>query len=67
MIVMLNFRLSAFGLILQVLVWVVRSHVQNSIATAFIGLFYGPIVPAALAIANDVLPRDVQMVAMALM
>jgi hypothetical protein len=67
MIIILNFSFPVFGSILQVLVWVVRSQVQNSIATAFIGLFYGPVVPAALAIANDVLPADVQMVAMALM
>jgi fucose permease len=55
------------GLILQVLVWVVQSDVQNSIATGFIGLFYGPVFPAALAMANDVLPEEVHMVSMALM
>ncbi|KAF9451790.1 MFS general substrate transporter [Macrolepiota fuliginosa MF-IS2] len=54
------------GLVLQILVWVVRSHVQNSIAAGFIGLFYGPVFPGALAMANDVLPEDVHMVVMAL-
>jgi len=55
------------GLVLQVLIWVVKSDVQNSVATAFIGLFYGPIFPGVLGIANDVLPGEVHMVAMALM
>ena len=54
------------GLVLQVLVWIVRSNVQNSIATAFIGLFYGPIFPGVLGMVNDVLPGEVHMVAMAL-
>lgn len=55
------------GLTLQILVWVVKSHVQNSIAAAFIGFFYGPIFPAALAMANDILPNELHMVVMALM
>lgn len=55
------------GLVLQVLVWVVHSYTQNSIAAGFIGLFYGPVFPAALAMANDVLPEEVHMVVMALM
>ncbi|KAF5355973.1 hypothetical protein D9756_004247 [Leucocoprinus leucothites] len=55
------------GLTLQVLVWVVKSNVQNSVATAFIGLFYGPVFPGALGMANDVLPEEVHMVSMALM
>jgi len=60
-------ELSVLGLVLQVLVWVVKSNVQNSITTAFIGLLYGPIFPGILGIANDVLPGEVHMVAMALM
>lgn len=54
------------GLVLQVLVWIIKSNVQNSIATAFIGLFYGPIFPGVLGMVNDVLPGEVHMVAMAL-
>ena len=45
----------------------IKSHVQNAIATSFIGMLYGPIFPACLAMANDILPAEVHMVAMALM
>jgi hypothetical protein len=58
---------TVLGLVLQVLVWVVKSYVQNSVASGFIGLFYGPVFPAALAMTNDVLPEEVHMISMALM
>lgn len=65
--ILADLYLTVLGLVLQVLIWVVQSHVQNSVAAGFIGLFYGPIFPAALAMANDILPEEVHMNVMALM
>ncbi|KAJ3560974.1 hypothetical protein NP233_g10486 [Leucocoprinus birnbaumii] len=64
---LMNSSLLRNGNMLYILAfWVVQSNVQNSIATAFIGLFYGPVFPGALGMANDVLPEEVHMVSMAL-
>ncbi|KAF8807212.1 MFS general substrate transporter [Phlegmacium glaucopus] len=53
------------GLTMQLLIWFVNSNVQNAFFTSIIGLVYGPIFPAALTLANDILPPDICMVSMA--
>lgn len=54
------------SLIMQLLIWFVRSVPVNGTAVALIGLFYGPIWPAVLSLASDILPKEVEMVGMAL-
>lgn len=54
-------------MILHLTIWLVKSNIENAVATSLIGLLYGPIFPACLSMANDVLPAEVHMVAMALM
>ena len=55
------------GLTMQLLIWFVNSNIQNAFSTAIIGLAYGPVFPASLTLANDILPSDIHMVSMAIM
>jgi fucose permease len=55
------------GLTMQLLIWFVNSNVQNAFSTGIIGLAYGPVFPASLTLANDILPPDIHMVSMAIM
>ncbi|KAJ3507663.1 hypothetical protein NLJ89_g6181 [Agrocybe chaxingu] len=57
---------AVIGLIMQILIWTVNSNAQNAFATCVIGLVFGPIFPAILTLANDILPSEVRMVSMAL-
>ena len=57
----------AIAVVMQLLIWFLKSAAQDAIYTGLIGLFYGPVFPAALGMANDILPGEVHMVAMALM
>ncbi|KAF9270783.1 MFS general substrate transporter [Marasmius fiardii PR-910] len=59
-------RSAVVALALHVTVLVVDSSLQNSIATAIIGLMYGPIWPGALTIISLLLPGDVRMMVMAI-
>lgn len=52
---------------MQLQIWFVNSNVENAIATSVIGLVYGPVFPACLTLANDILPPEVRMVSMAFM
>ena len=52
---------------MQLLIWFVNSNVQNAFYTGMIGLAYGPVFPASLTLANDILPPDIHMVSMAIM
>lgn len=52
---------------MQLFIWFVNSNIQNSLSTSIIGLAYGPIYPATLTLANDILPPDICMVSMAVM
>ena len=52
---------------MQLLIWFVNSNIQNAFSTAIIGLAYGPVFPASLTLANDILPPDIRMVSMAIM
>ncbi|KJA25980.1 hypothetical protein HYPSUDRAFT_64204 [Hypholoma sublateritium FD-334 SS-4] len=54
------------GLSMQLIICFVNSSLANSVATAVIGLVYGPVFPSCLALANDLLPSEVRMVSMAL-
>lgn len=60
-------KFSATAVVMQLLILFLKSATQDAIYTGFIGLFYGPVFPAALGMANDILPGEVHMVAMALM
>ena len=55
------------AVVMQLLILFLKSATQDAIYTGFIGLFYGPVFPAALGMANDILPSEVHMIAMALM
>ena len=66
LIIILNFFI-AIAVVMQLLVWFLKSPTQDAIYTSLIGLFYGPVFPAALGMSNDILPGEVHMVAMALM
>ncbi|KDR84783.1 hypothetical protein GALMADRAFT_131573 [Galerina marginata CBS 339.88] len=57
---------TVIGLTMQILIWRVNSNLENSVSTAIIGLVYGPVFPACLTLANDILPSEVRMVSMAL-
>ncbi|KAI0343924.1 MFS general substrate transporter [Trametopsis cervina] len=52
------------ALVFQLTIWFVDSFVENAIATAFLGVVYGPIFVAALALVNDLLPADLHMMSM---
>ena len=52
---------------MHLLIWFVNSVVENMFSTAIVGLVYGPIFPSVLALATDVLPKEVHMVVMAVM
>ncbi|PPQ90444.1 hypothetical protein CVT25_014962 [Psilocybe cyanescens] len=57
---------AVIGLTMQVLIWTVDSNLANSISTSVIGLVYGPVFPASLTLANDILSLEVRMISMAL-
>jgi fucose permease len=52
---------------MQLLLWFVNSNIQNAFSIGIIGLAYGPVFPASLTLANDILPPDIHMVSMAIM
>ena len=52
---------------MQLLIWFVNSNIQNAFYIGIIGLVYGPVFPASLTLANDILPPDIHMVSMAIM
>lgn len=52
---------------MHLLIWFINSIFENAFSTAIVGLVYGPIFPSVLALAGDLLPKEVHMVAMAVM
>uniref|UniRef100_A0A8H7Y8V3 Major facilitator superfamily (MFS) profile domain-containing protein n=1 Tax=Psilocybe cubensis TaxID=181762 RepID=A0A8H7Y8V3_PSICU len=54
------------GLLMQILIWTIGSNIVNSISVSIIGLVYGPVFPASLTLANDILPLEVRIISMAL-
>jgi len=59
--------ISVIGLAMQLLIWFVNSNVQNAFAMSIIGVVYGPVYPACLSLANDILPSEVRFMSMAIM
>lgn len=56
-----------FGLIMQLLIWLVNSNAANAFFTSVIGLLFGPVFPSTLTLATMVLPEETHMVSMALL
>ncbi|KAJ8702917.1 hypothetical protein PTI98_001589 [Pleurotus ostreatus] len=52
------------ALVMQLLIWFVNSNAGNAFSASMIGVVYGPMFPACLALANDLLPHEVHMVSM---
>ncbi|KAI0690670.1 major facilitator superfamily domain-containing protein [Cytidiella melzeri] len=55
---------TGLALALQLTLWFVNSFVENCFAAALLGLVYGPIFVAGLALINDLLPVDLHMISM---
>ncbi|KAG1845476.1 major facilitator superfamily domain-containing protein, partial [Suillus subalutaceus] len=53
--------------LMTILIWFVNSTIENALSSAVVGLMYGPIFPGTLGLCNNVLPRDVHMVSMAIL
>ncbi|KAG2154538.1 major facilitator superfamily domain-containing protein, partial [Suillus clintonianus] len=53
--------------LMTILIWFVNSTIENALSSAVVGLMFGPIFPGTLGLCNDVLPRDVHMVSMAIL
>jgi hypothetical protein len=49
------------------LIFFVKSTIGNALSSAVVGLTYGPIFAGTLGLCNDVLPKEVHMVSMALL
>ncbi|KAJ6627141.1 major facilitator superfamily domain-containing protein [Mycena sp. CBHHK59/15] len=56
-----------FALAMHLFIWFINSGVENAFSTSLIGVVYGPLFPASLELANDLLPVEVNMVSMAIM
>ncbi|KAI0803077.1 major facilitator superfamily domain-containing protein [Irpex lacteus] len=54
----------ALALALQLTVWFVNSFIENSFAAALLGLVYGPMYVAGLALVKELLPADLHMISM---
>lgn len=54
----------AISLIFQLTIWFVDSFIENCVATAFLGLLYGPMYVDGLAIVKELLPEDLHMISM---
>ena len=57
----------AIGFTMHLLIWFVNSVFENAFSTAVVGLVYGPIFPSVLALATELLPKEVHLIAMAVM
>ncbi|KAF9014961.1 major facilitator superfamily domain-containing protein [Cyathus striatus] len=53
-------------LVMELLIWFIDSAMANAIFASIIGVACGPVFPACLGIAIDVLPSEIHMVTMAL-
>ncbi|EJF66491.1 MFS general substrate transporter [Dichomitus squalens LYAD-421 SS1] len=51
---------------MHLLIWFVPSFIENAFSAAVVGLMYGPIYPANLATARDLLPAEVHLVSLAI-
>ncbi|KAI0762624.1 MFS general substrate transporter [Fomes fomentarius] len=51
---------------MHLLIWFVPSCIENAVSAAVVGLVYGPIYPANIGIARDLLPTEVHLVSLAI-
>ncbi|OSD05986.1 hypothetical protein PYCCODRAFT_1067445 [Trametes coccinea BRFM310] len=51
---------------MNILILLVPSFIENAVSTAIIGTVYGPVFPANLAAARDLLPAELHMVSLAI-
>ncbi|RPD81762.1 MFS general substrate transporter [Lentinus tigrinus ALCF2SS1-7] len=51
---------------MHLLIWFVPSFIENAVSAAVVGLVYGPIYPANISIARDLLPAEVHLVSLAI-
>lgn len=58
------FIVTAGAVVLEIIVWFVRSIPGDSIAVAFSGLLLGPVCPAAVHIFQRLLPKKMQISSM---
>ncbi|PFH46989.1 hypothetical protein AMATHDRAFT_77416 [Amanita thiersii Skay4041] len=56
----------AVALTMHLLIWFTKSIFGNALCASIIGLLYGPVFPAFLSMATDILPTDVHLVSMAI-
>ncbi|KAJ7932617.1 major facilitator superfamily domain-containing protein [Mycena leptocephala] len=54
------------ALTMQLLIWLIKSDLENAVSAALFGVFVGPVYPACLELANDLLPVELNMVSMAI-
>ena len=52
---------------MNMLIWFVNSTTENAVSAAVVGLTFGPIFAGTLGLCNDVLPKEVHMVSMAIL
>ncbi|KAI0374405.1 MFS general substrate transporter [Pilatotrama ljubarskyi] len=57
--------ISTDSFVMHLLILLIPSFVENAISTAIVGAVYGPIFPANLASARDLLPAEVHLVSLA--
>ncbi|KAI0359166.1 MFS general substrate transporter [Trametes cingulata] len=57
---------TAIAFTMHLLILLVPSFIENAISTAIVGAVYGPIFPANLASARDLLPAEVHLVSLAI-
>jgi hypothetical protein len=58
---------SVVTLVMTILIYFVDAILANAICASVIGLALGPIFPATLFLANELMPKEVHMVSMAFM
>ncbi|KAI0757238.1 MFS general substrate transporter [Daedaleopsis nitida] len=57
---------AAVAFCMHLLIWFVPSCIENAVSTAAVGLVYGPIYPANIGIARDLLPTELHLVSLAI-
>ncbi|KAJ3551217.1 hypothetical protein NM688_g4832 [Phlebia brevispora] len=58
---------SGLALCMHLLIWFVKSFIENTLSTAVVGFAYGPIFPGNMGQASEVFSDELRMIAMAIM
>ncbi|KAJ7102145.1 MFS general substrate transporter [Mycena belliarum] len=58
------FSPSGLSLGMHLFIWFIDSTIENAVSAALIGAVFGPVFPACLELANDLLPAEVNMISM---